>query len=172
MAELSFSVLVVLSICNPSDKYSAFRKSPSKEIKEIRKKRKGIDLENFFLLWKFMGFVNVFFCFPDIVSICTWHSLHHIQTIDIARRGVKAIICEKPMAIGSGPAQEMLDACKENDVELIILNSVGQLVYNENYPLVTNFETQLDIENYSSGIYQILISTKKGFNLNKLVLKE
>ena len=59
-------------------------------------------------------------CIPDIVSICTWHSLHHIQTIDIARRGVKAIICEKPMAIGSGPAQEMLDACKENDVELII----------------------------------------------------
>ena len=59
-------------------------------------------------------------CTPDIVSICTWHSLHHVQTIDIAKRGVKAIICEKPMAIGSGPAQEMLDACKENDVELII----------------------------------------------------
>ena len=59
-------------------------------------------------------------CTPDIVSICTWHSLHHVQTIDIAKRGVRAIICEKPMAIGSGPAQEMLDACKENDVELII----------------------------------------------------
>ena len=55
---------------------------------------------------------------PDIVSICTWHSLHHTQTIDIAKRGVKAIICEKPMAIGSGPAQEMLDACNKNNVNL------------------------------------------------------
>ena len=59
-------------------------------------------------------------CIPDIVSICTWHSLHHTQTIDIAKRGVKAIICEKPMAIGSGPAQEMLDACIKNNVKLII----------------------------------------------------
>jgi predicted dehydrogenase len=42
------------------------------------------------------------------------------QTIDIAKRGVKAIICEKPMAIGSGPAKEMLDACNKNNVKLII----------------------------------------------------
>ena len=74
------------------------------------------------------------------------------------------------------PASSILNISYEalniDDVELIILNSVGQLVYNDNYPLVTNFEIQLDIENYSSGIYQILISTKKGFNLNKLVLKE
>ena len=60
------------------------------------------------------------YCIPDIVSICTWHSLHHTQTIDIAKRGVKAIICEKPMAIGSGSAQEMLDACIKNNVKLII----------------------------------------------------
>tara|TARA_B100000674_G_scaffold265230_1_gene218925 strand:- start:4080 stop:5255 length:1176 start_codon:yes stop_codon:yes gene_type:complete len=57
---------------------------------------------------------------PDIVSICTWHSLHHTQTIEIANRGVKAIICEKPMAIGSGAAEEMIKACKKNNVELII----------------------------------------------------
>jgi hypothetical protein len=56
------------------------------------------------------------------LSICTWHSLHHTQTIDIAKRGVKAIICEKPMAIGSGPAKEMLDACNKNNVKLIISN--------------------------------------------------
>ena len=53
---------------------------------------------------------------PDIVSICTWHALHHEQTIEAAKAGVKAIICEKPMSIGSGPAQSMLDECKENNV--------------------------------------------------------
>jgi len=57
---------------------------------------------------------------PDIVSICTWHALHHEQTIEAAKAGVKAIICEKPMSIGSGPAQSMLDACKENNVKLVI----------------------------------------------------
>ena len=57
---------------------------------------------------------------PDIVSICTWHSLHHEQTIAAANAGVKAIICEKPMSIGSGPASKMLNACNDNNVKLVI----------------------------------------------------
>ena len=57
---------------------------------------------------------------PDIVSICTWHSLHHEQTIEAAEAGVKAIICEKPMAIGSGPASMMIEACNKNDVKLVV----------------------------------------------------
>jgi len=71
------------------------------------------------------------------------------------------------------PASSMFNISYEaqniDDVEIIILNSIGQLVFNYNYYSVNNFEKQIDIENYSSGIYQILISTKKGYNLNKLI---
>ena len=41
---------------------------------------------------------------PDIVSVCTWHLLHPAPTIAAAKGGAKAVICEKPMAIGMGAA--------------------------------------------------------------------
>ena len=57
---------------------------------------------------------------PDIVSICTWHLLHHELTIVAARPEVKAIICEKPMAIGLGHADRMVEACDASDTKLVI----------------------------------------------------
>ncbi|HIC68535.1 MAG TPA: Gfo/Idh/MocA family oxidoreductase, partial [Candidatus Latescibacteria bacterium] len=48
---------------------------------------------------------------PDIVSVCTWHGLHPQPTIAAAEAGVRAVICEKPMAIGMGAADSMVDAC-------------------------------------------------------------
>ena len=48
---------------------------------------------------------------PDLVSVCTWHPLHPAPTVAAARAGVKGIICEKPMAISLGAADEMLAAC-------------------------------------------------------------
>ncbi len=50
---------------------------------------------------------------PDLVSVCTWHPLHPTPTVAAARAGVKGIICEKPMAISLGAADEMLSACAE-----------------------------------------------------------
>ncbi|NKB66820.1 MAG: hypothetical protein GKR89_07160 [Candidatus Latescibacteria bacterium] len=57
---------------------------------------------------------------PDIVSVCTWHPLHPECTIAAARAGVKAVICEKPMAIGLGLADSMVEACAESGTKLVI----------------------------------------------------
>ena len=57
---------------------------------------------------------------PDIVSVCTWHLLHHELTIAAAQPGVKAVICEKPMAIGLGAANRMIAACDASDTKLVI----------------------------------------------------
>jgi UDP-N-acetyl-2-amino-2-deoxyglucuronate dehydrogenase len=57
---------------------------------------------------------------PDIVSVCTWHLLHPAPTIAAAKAGVKAVICEKPMAVGLGPADEMIAACEESGTKLVI----------------------------------------------------
>lgn len=57
---------------------------------------------------------------PDIVSICTWHLLHAPLTVSVARSGVKGIICEKPMAIGSGEADRMIEACEASGTKLVI----------------------------------------------------
>jgi len=58
---------------------------------------------------------------PEIVSICVWHKLHDVMTEKIANHpSVKGIICEKPMAIGLGNAEKMIQVCEKNNVKLII----------------------------------------------------
>ena len=57
---------------------------------------------------------------PDIVSICTWHLLHPAPTIAAAQAEVKAVICEKPMAIGMEAADSMVSACQASGTKLII----------------------------------------------------
>ncbi|MCH7735079.1 MAG: Gfo/Idh/MocA family oxidoreductase [Chloroflexi bacterium] len=57
---------------------------------------------------------------PDIVSVCTWHLLHPAPTIAAAQAGVKAVICEKPMAIGTAAANSMVEACDASGTKLVI----------------------------------------------------
>jgi predicted dehydrogenase len=58
---------------------------------------------------------------PDIdaVYVITPNSLHHSQTIRVAKAG-KHVICEKPMALNAKEAQEMVDACKKANVKLLV----------------------------------------------------
>ena len=56
----------------------------------------------------------------DIVSVCTWHLLHPSPTIAAAEAGVKGIICEKPMPIGMGDANRMVEACEKSGTRLVI----------------------------------------------------
>ena len=57
---------------------------------------------------------------PDIVSVCTWHLLHPGPTIAAAEAGAKGVICEKPMAIGLGAADRMVDACEASGTKLVV----------------------------------------------------
>ena len=54
----------------------------------------------------------------NIVSICLWPHLHAPITIKAAEAGVKAIHCEKPMALTYGEAKAMVAACEANNVQL------------------------------------------------------
>ncbi len=56
----------------------------------------------------------------DIISICTWPPLHSEMTVAAAESGVKAILCEKPMALNLGEADKMLEACEETGTKLVI----------------------------------------------------
>lgn len=57
---------------------------------------------------------------PDIVSVCVWHLLHPDVTIEAARGGAKGVICEKPMAIGVGEADRMIEACEASGTKLVV----------------------------------------------------
>jgi len=58
---------------------------------------------------------------PDVISIGVWHSGHAPMTVAAAAAGgVKAILCEKPMADSLGAAADMLMVCARNNVKLVI----------------------------------------------------
>ena len=57
---------------------------------------------------------------PDAVSITTWPPLHCPQTIEAAKAGVKAITCEKPMALDIGEIDMMMAACAKHGSRLSI----------------------------------------------------
>jgi predicted dehydrogenase len=58
---------------------------------------------------------------PDIdaVYIITPNALHRDQAIRVAKAG-KHVICEKPMAINAKEGQQMVDACAEAGVKLLV----------------------------------------------------
>ncbi|RME47575.1 MAG: gfo/Idh/MocA family oxidoreductase, partial [Chloroflexi bacterium] len=55
----------------------------------------------------------------DVVDICTPTHLHHEMVMQAAAAG-KDIVCEKPLARELGQAQEMIRACKEAGVKLMV----------------------------------------------------
>ncbi len=60
----------------------------------------------------------------DLVSVCTRPKLHALVAIETAKRGVKGILSEKPMAENLGQAREMLETCSQHGVKLAIDHQV------------------------------------------------
>jgi predicted dehydrogenase len=54
----------------------------------------------------------------DIVSICVWPHLHAQMVIDCAEAGVRAVHCEKPMALLWADCKEMTRVCAETGTKL------------------------------------------------------
>jgi len=55
---------------------------------------------------------------PDIVSVCTWPSLHAPMVLACAEAGVRAVHCEKPMAPNYAESLAMADACRAKGIQL------------------------------------------------------
>ena len=57
---------------------------------------------------------------PDIVSVCTYVNSHCELVVGCAQSGVKAILCEKPMALNMEEANRMVAECDKHGVKLAI----------------------------------------------------
>lgn len=55
----------------------------------------------------------------DAVYVITPNALHHDHVIRAAKAG-KHVICEKPMALNAGEGEEMIRACKDAGVKLLV----------------------------------------------------
>ncbi|NQW18334.1 MAG: Gfo/Idh/MocA family oxidoreductase [Chloroflexi bacterium] len=56
----------------------------------------------------------------DVVSVGVWDKGHRAMTLAAAASGVKAILCEKPMADTIGAAADMRLVCERNNVKLAV----------------------------------------------------
>ena len=56
----------------------------------------------------------------EVVSVCTPNASHAALTMEAARAGVRAVNCEKPMAVNLGDARRMADVCRQENVALIV----------------------------------------------------
>ncbi|MDA0195264.1 MAG: Gfo/Idh/MocA family oxidoreductase [Bacteroidetes bacterium] len=56
----------------------------------------------------------------DIINICTPHHLHKEMAIKAMRKGLHVLV-EKPMALTSADAQEMINCASENDRKLFVV---------------------------------------------------
>lgn len=70
---------------------------------------------------------------PDYVSICTWPGLHLAQVKDAAGRGVKGILCEKPVGLSRAEMDEMESAVRKSGAVLAVAH---QRRYKQNILLV------------------------------------
>jgi predicted dehydrogenase len=59
----------------------------------------------------------------DVVDICSPTHLHYEMTLKAAAAG-KHVVCEKPLARTTPQAQEMVNACKEAGVQLLVAHVV------------------------------------------------
>jgi len=57
---------------------------------------------------------------PDALSVCTWPILHRPQVIEAAEAGVKAVTCEKPMALDGSEIDQMISACVRAGARLAV----------------------------------------------------
>jgi len=75
----------------------------------------------------------------NAVYVATPPCLHRQHTVMAAEAG-KHVMCEKPMAMDVGQCQEMIRACRENDVKLMIA------YYRRAYPIVQKMRELIEEE--------------------------
>ena len=90
----------------------------------------------------------------DAVYISSANANHHHQVIEAAQAG-KNILCEKPLALNSSEAEEMIKACEENNVKLAVnyvfhfhplVKKAKELIENEMIGKFISVTTNFNIE--------------------------
>lgn len=76
---------------------------------------------------------------PDAVSVCTWPVMHLPLVDEAARAGVRAITCEKPMALDGSEIDEMIQVCQSLGSSLAIAH---QRRYDNHFILARKLLTQ------------------------------
>ena len=64
-----------------------------------------------------------------------------------------------------------LEFNSDNETEMSVTNILGEQVYFESTKSIGEFNTQIDLSNYSKGVYNLTIKTSDGLSNHKLILQ-
>ena len=64
-----------------------------------------------------------------------------------------------------------LEFNSDSETEILVTNVLGEQVYIESTKSIGEFNTQIDLSNYSKGIYNLTIKTSDGLSNHKLILQ-
>jgi plastocyanin len=64
-----------------------------------------------------------------------------------------------------------LELNTDSKSEIIVTNVLGEQVYIESTQSIGDFDTQIDLSNYSKGVYNLTIKTSYGISNHKLILQ-
>ena len=59
----------------------------------------------------------------------------------------------------------------ENETEIIVTSILGKQVYQETIQTLGSFNSQIDLSNYSKGVYNLVVKTADSISNHKLILK-
>ncbi len=140
-----FSFIPTIHLLRKSILNSAFSNS-EKRVKFIS--------EKFGIPNKFSDYDDFLYSDIDAVYIASANVDHYEQVIKAAKAG-KHILCEKPLSITSSQAEEMVNACKENNV-LLSINYVHRF-----HPLIIKAKELIDAQMLGK-----LVSISLNFNVD------
>ena len=64
-----------------------------------------------------------------------------------------------------------LELYSEKEIEIRVNNILGEQVYMESNKSIGEFNTQIDLSDYSKGIYNLTLTTSNGISYHKLILQ-
>lgn len=103
---------------------AAYQTNPDIELSAVV----DISSENAAAFWEHFGSLAAYGDFeqmlaterPDILSICTWPTLHRDMTIAALEAGVGMVLCEKPMGVSLSDVDDMIAAAERTGGRLFI----------------------------------------------------
>ena len=64
-----------------------------------------------------------------------------------------------------------LEFKSDSETEILVTNVLGEQVFFELTKSIGEFNTQIDLSNYSKGVYNLTIKTSDGISNHKLILQ-
>ena len=106
-------------------------------------------------------------------SGCGYKTYQHEMTLHFSHTGVNEA-GESTLSIHPNPANDIINIAISNissDIQVVIYNAIGQVVYNQHNTADNRFSTSVNISNLDNGTYILQVRSAEGVWTKKVIKK-